>query len=208
MAKGAIGVALLMLACAASAESVGQVLKVAQQLEGKFSSELPLPLHSLTVEVAVPAHWLHASYDHVTQALKFGSHNRVTSLRLMDTCTDPRTEVATTAKGKSKYKRLTCEKLTLNAEGDGVVLDDAEIAMTPDQYRDFKSRGLVMAVEFIPGEGAAKEVSEAHRLEREPSAPGKYGSSITLWELRGRMKSVAFLRIDTRELLARYSSSP
>ncbi len=129
---------------------------------GKFMSELSGLPRLATVRIKpFSGWWRFAQYDQQAGALTADLAGNVWSEWVYERCKPNGNFTGVNAFGsKVNVQRQTCERLEIqDPDIDGISLRHLTLAMSPQQFRDFKSLGPIYEIEMNVGVGVKQEVA-------------------------------------------------
>lgn len=132
----------------------------AKKNSGKFKSEITeLPKR---VVIRTKPTGGSETYDQDRQVVKISREETGSHQMVYERCNPTGTYVGSNAFGtKIVVKQANCDRLVVEDQtSGGIEMWNLEFPMTPQQYRDFKSKGRIYEIEFEVGKGAKQEIAE------------------------------------------------
>lgn len=171
----------------------GELLGFVKGHIGRFPSEVKARPGALKLYIR-DGHstLLNGTYDDAAGVLRRFSPFIGDTYTVTEKCTGKGSYVATSIGGaKVKVRREDCIRVNVRDPNLGISTFQADIPMTPSEYRDFRE-GFAVVIAFSPAERVASEVATVKHYDFPPSWTNPVAQSWTEYEALGSLKRICF----------------
>jgi len=181
--------------------------KFAKQNDGKFSSEIgSIPKRVTVRSKPFDGWWTFSEYDQDRKVLTNSHIGTVWSQWIYEKCKPVGSFVGSNAFGaKATVQRSNCERLEIQDDAiRGLDIGSPDIEMSPQQFRDLKSKGPIYEIEFEVGKDTKQEVASVQTIYGTATISDPNQRKINVLRVNGKFEVLRILTPDGKTVL--YSS--
>jgi TonB family protein len=178
--------------------------KFARQNDGKFSSEISsLPKRVVVRGKPFDGWWTFSEYDQERKVLRNSRIGTVWSQWIYEKCKPVGSFIGSNAYGaKTTVQRSICERLEIQDDIlSGLDIGSPDIAMSPQQFRDLKSKGPVYEIEFEVGKDVKQEVASIQKVYAKATISDPNQKNIQVLRINGKFEVLRILSPDGKTIL-------
>lgn len=178
--------------------------KFAKQNDGKFSSEVSsLPKRVVVRSKPFDGWWTFSEYDQERKVLRNSHIGTVWSQWIYEKCKPAGSFIGSNAYGaKATVQRSICERLEIQDDAiRGLDIGSPDIAMSPQQFRDLKSKGPVYEIEFEVGKDVKQEVASVQTVYGTATISDPNQKKIQVLRINGKFEILRILTPDGKTVL-------
>ena len=176
----------------------------AKQNDGKFSSEISsLPKRVVVRGKPFDGWWTFSEYDQQQKVLRNSRIGTVWSQWIYEKCRSAGSFIGSNAYGaRATVQRSICERLEIQDDAmGGLDIGSPDIAMSPQQFRDLKSKGPVYEIEFEVGKDVKQEVASIQTVYAAATISDPNQKNIQVLRINGKFEVLRILSPDGKIVL-------
>jgi TonB family protein len=178
--------------------------KFAKDNDGKFTSEVSsLPKRVVVRSKPFDGWWTFSEYDQKRKILRNSYIGTVRLQSIYEKCIPIGSFIGSNAYGaKANVQRSVCERLEIQNDAiRGLDIGSLEIEMSPQQFRDLKSKGPVYEIEFEVGKDVKQEVASIQTIYSTATISDRNQKKIQVLRINGKFEILRILTPDGKTIL-------
>lgn len=184
------------------------LVNFAKQNDGKFSSEIDsIPKKVVVRSKPFDGWWKFSKYDQERGVLTDSIIGRVWYEWIYERCKPSGSFIGFNSFGvKTTVARYNCYRLEIQDNTiNGLDVGSPVIPMTPQQFRDLKSKGPIYEIEFSVGKDVEQEVASIQKIFSDATISDPIQRKILVFRINGKFEVLRILTPDGKTVL--YSTS-